>query len=216
MQGCMVETASCGEEALVKVTQYNFGLVLLDVMMPGIGGKETSIRMRQIVSPTLPIIGVTADHYVTRSAEPHGFDRILTKPLPIEVIADLIHEISGVRESTQSQPRIAVREELFAEVRKSFGAHSAYEQRLVKEFHTETLPRLKSLSDAAQTHDGQQLKTIAHYLRTSFTLIGSRTLTNHCQKIEEESSLGNWDAMAANCAQLHHHYEGVRLQIESL
>ena len=38
------------EEALVKIKNRNFDAIVLDVMMPGIGGIETLKRIRQRIS----------------------------------------------------------------------------------------------------------------------------------------------------------------------
>lgn len=53
--------ASSGEEALKKVLQYDFAVILLDVQMPGLNGFETAeiIKKRQS-SSHIPIIFITA------------------------------------------------------------------------------------------------------------------------------------------------------------
>jgi two-component system sensor histidine kinase/response regulator len=56
-----VEYASNGKEAVQMVTQENFDLILLDVMMPGIDGFETCRRIKKIENKSnIPIIFVTA------------------------------------------------------------------------------------------------------------------------------------------------------------
>ncbi len=55
---CKVFTALSGEEGLALATQHNFTVVLIDILMPGIGGEETLVRMKKI-HPNIPIIMIT-------------------------------------------------------------------------------------------------------------------------------------------------------------
>jgi DNA-binding response OmpR family regulator len=57
-EGYEVYTAGDGESALDIITDKNFDLVILDLMMPGIDGFETCLRIRQF--STIPIIMLTA------------------------------------------------------------------------------------------------------------------------------------------------------------
>jgi DNA-binding response OmpR family regulator len=53
------DTASNGEEALAKLKEKDFGLILLDIRMPGIDGMEVLRRVRE-VRPDVRIIMITA------------------------------------------------------------------------------------------------------------------------------------------------------------
>ncbi len=61
--GHQVETASDGEQAVARVGEARFDLVLMDVQMPGIGGVEAARRIKGLGGATAgtPIIAVTAD-----------------------------------------------------------------------------------------------------------------------------------------------------------
>ena len=60
--GCVVETASDGEEALHRIREANFQLVLTDVVMPRMDGYEL-YREIQVRHPELPVLMMTAFHY---------------------------------------------------------------------------------------------------------------------------------------------------------
>jgi DNA-binding NarL/FixJ family response regulator len=53
-------TASSGEEAVELATSTRPDLVLIDIRMPGIGGREAGSRIRE-VSPGTSIVLMTAD-----------------------------------------------------------------------------------------------------------------------------------------------------------
>src|SRR5829696_3765451 len=57
-EGFQVEEASTGEDALEMLKQQEPEIILLDVLMPGIGGVETCRRIRE--RSTVPIIMLTA------------------------------------------------------------------------------------------------------------------------------------------------------------
>jgi DNA-binding response OmpR family regulator len=57
-EGYEVSAAGDGEDALDQITEKSYDLVILDLMMPGIDGYETCLRIRQF--STIPIIMLTA------------------------------------------------------------------------------------------------------------------------------------------------------------
>ncbi len=58
-EGYEVEISSCGEEAIDKYSTQSFGLVLLDLLMPGMDGIEVLKKIRKI-EPHAVIIIITA------------------------------------------------------------------------------------------------------------------------------------------------------------
>jgi diguanylate cyclase (GGDEF)-like protein len=86
--GFVVCEAECGEQALELINQQAFDLVLLDVMMPGLGGLEVLRLIRQAHPLTeLPVIMVTAkaDGPDIAEALEAGANDYVTKPVDLEV-----------------------------------------------------------------------------------------------------------------------------------
>jgi len=54
-----LETVHSGEAALAAIEQRNFGIVLMDIRMPGIDGMETLRRMR-LIAPQIRVVMMTA------------------------------------------------------------------------------------------------------------------------------------------------------------
>src|SRR5688572_8147103 len=78
-----VDEASSGEDALEMLRQEEPNLVLLDVLMPGMGGVETCRRIRAVSS--VPVIILTAlgrDEDVVAGLEA-GADDYCTKPVSL-------------------------------------------------------------------------------------------------------------------------------------
>jgi len=83
-EGYRVSEANSGESALEQIAAGGIDLVLLDMMMPGIDGVETCMRLREIPGArTLPVVFITAygDRLARLRAKEAGADEFLTKPL---------------------------------------------------------------------------------------------------------------------------------------
>jgi len=83
--GFLVTHVETGEEALDKVWDEYFDLVVLDVMLPGISGMEVCKKIRQH-DPRLPIIMLTARTEERDRVEglATGADDYLTKPFSLD------------------------------------------------------------------------------------------------------------------------------------
>ena len=85
-----VETA---EEALALLEQHAFDLVLMDISLPGMDGKEATRQLRRNPKfATLPIIAVTA-HAIKEEEQAIrdcGVNQMLTKPIDETQLLDTI------------------------------------------------------------------------------------------------------------------------------
>jgi DNA-binding NtrC family response regulator len=90
-RGINAETSTSGEEALVKIKNKNFDAIVLDVMMPGIGGIETLKRIRK-ENPELQIIMLTGQGSVDKAVEAmkEGAIDFLEKPADLNTLLDKI------------------------------------------------------------------------------------------------------------------------------
>lgn len=81
-EGCDVEHAISGEEALAAAAIGTFDLILMDMRMPGLSGEETARRMRA-AGITTPIVALTAnafedDRHICLAT---GMDDFMVKPV---------------------------------------------------------------------------------------------------------------------------------------
>ena len=92
-RGIDAETSTSGEEALVKIKTKNFDAIVLDVMMPGIGGIETLKRIRA-ENPEVQIIMLTGQGSVDKAVEAmkEGAIDFLEKPADINTLLNKISE----------------------------------------------------------------------------------------------------------------------------
>ena len=81
-EGCTVDQARTGPEAVEAAKAGGYDLILLDLRMPGMGGVEAAKAMRR-AGVSSPIAALTADAFedARRACLEAGMDDFLTKPL---------------------------------------------------------------------------------------------------------------------------------------
>lgn len=82
--GCATDVATCGEEALKKIQEQDYDLVLMDVQMPGIDGLETTRRLRKDPrGKRLKVVALTANAFQEdrEACIEAGMDDFLAKPI---------------------------------------------------------------------------------------------------------------------------------------
>lgn len=88
-KGCQVDIAQDGVEALQKIQQKKYDIVLMDIQMPNMDGIEAAIKIRKIPEfADIPIIAVTA-HATTEDYEKSlkaGMQAHVTKPVQPDVL----------------------------------------------------------------------------------------------------------------------------------
>jgi DNA-binding response OmpR family regulator len=88
------DTAANGEEALAKLEEREFGLILLDLKMPGMDGMEVLRRVRGI-RPDIRIIIITAYGTVESAVEAMKLGAVdfIQKPFSPEEIRELVSRV---------------------------------------------------------------------------------------------------------------------------
>ena len=97
-RGLKVSTAASGEDAVGKVDDQNFDLIVLDLAMPGIDGLET-LKQIKAKQPDAEIIMLSGQGSIKTSIEAMklGADDFLEKPVNISDLMARISEAKGKR-----------------------------------------------------------------------------------------------------------------------
>lgn len=107
-EGMEVHCASNGEEALRKLRERAFILMVTDLNMPGMNGFELVGKVREI-APHMPIYMSTGDisPEITRLAREAGITRVFSKPSHLAKVLALIRRAGnavapvGANDSTE-------------------------------------------------------------------------------------------------------------------
>ena len=76
-----VDTASNGEEGIKKIDSNKYDLVITDIMMPGLSGKDLASYVKTNINGRFPVIGISGTPWLFDSGV---FDFVLDKPFSIE------------------------------------------------------------------------------------------------------------------------------------
>ncbi|MGB7298732.1 MAG: ATP-binding protein [Burkholderiaceae bacterium] len=108
--GYHIVQAEDGEQALQAFCSQPFDLVISDMNMPGMSGTEMAAKMRIIEQlsdsgpiPMIALTGVVGDHIAMRLAQ-QGFNKTLSKPIPIDSLLHAVSKMLGNVDTPQSQP----------------------------------------------------------------------------------------------------------------
>jgi len=91
--GCFVDIAATGEEALIKLKQEDYALILLDIGLPGINGIEVMVEFNRYKKyAKTPAIVLTAftDQNVINQCLAIGIKEVLHKPVKTLELARVI------------------------------------------------------------------------------------------------------------------------------
>jgi len=199
--GAELVMATSGEEALKRVLEGEFAVILLDVNMPGMDGLETAELMRQHRNARhTPIILVTAYADVVQSER--GYELGVVDYIQVPVVAPVMRAKVGVfldlfltraalaRANQELESRVAQRtaelltsnERLQAEIEERLRAENEREELLSRERllrgHAEELSRLKDEFLATMSHE---LRTPLNAIFGWITLLRTRRLDEATQ-----------------------------------
>ncbi|MBN1115954.1 MAG: response regulator [Bacteroidales bacterium] len=95
--GFRIDVANNGKEALDKLENKSYDIILMDLMMPVMDGLEATRKIRKRDQETGSqniIIGLTANTYDADRDKclKEGMDEYMAKPFDIEVFKDIIAE----------------------------------------------------------------------------------------------------------------------------
>ncbi|HTN68936.1 MAG: response regulator [Bacteroidales bacterium] len=96
--GFIIDVANNGAEAVDKVKEKRYDLILMDLMMPVMDGFEATLAIRDIEKNNgfhTPIVGLTANNFDADREKclNIGMDEYMTKPFDIEVFNDILRKL---------------------------------------------------------------------------------------------------------------------------
>jgi len=98
--GYEVKVLNEGRNILKEVKQFNPNLLLLDIMLPGIDGKEISLKLKSDKeTKKLPIIVISALNNPKQVAKEAGADGFIAKPFDMQTLLIKVNGCLGKQQA---------------------------------------------------------------------------------------------------------------------
>ncbi len=192
--GINVDMASDGYEALEKIADCTYDLLLMDIQMPGIDGFETVRRIRSLEGSyykEVPIIAMTAStsestrHEIFRS----GMQDIIQKPVNIDELRARIIEYSSIDEAFSSAPtpeeETSKRSISFERTDQLFLSNRLRYQEFLRMAIEEFTINLDLMKEAIKSGDLISFRPINHRMKNLLHTFGMEDLLDHLEEIKE-------------------------------
>lgn len=234
--GCEVDTAINGQLALDKLHATPYQAVLMDCQMPVLDGYAATRRWREHEAATqaarLPIIAMTANAMVgdRQRCLDAGMDDYLSKPISREGLqACLLRWCGATAAAGEASPQAAPAQveeapasavqattlpvldrEVLDELREIAGAETAT---IIDVFLDDTTPLVRQLQEAAVAPDLEQLRELAHSLKSASANVGALALSAAARRVELAARAGKLERPAVMVALIIAEFARARLAL---
>jgi len=216
-----VTTSESGADAIDKIKENDYDVVLLDHMMPGLDGVETLAIIRGI-KPNLPVYALTANSIAGEEFyKSKGFNGYLSKPIDTETLENTLmkhipaNKMKKETKESVSEEITEIPEEMnwIYEVKdisvpegiKNSGGISNYIFSL--ELFLDTIDDNSRVIEDAYKDGNIRLYTIkVHALKSSARIIGALGLSELAEKLEEAGNKNDMEYIDGNTDRLMDEY----------
>jgi two-component system, sensor histidine kinase and response regulator len=218
--------ASNGREALARLEQEPFDLVLMDVQMPELDGLETTAAIRARERATgahLPIVAVTA-HALKGDAErclAAGMDAYVAKPLQPRELRAAIHRVTGGPPSTKGREASPVARPDrgpfdSALLLERVGGDLRALGSLVRTFRSDAPKKLAGIRRAVFASDARALQAAAHALKGAVSNFAAPAATEAAARLQRMGEGGEMSDAPSALAELERELAAVSTALDGL
>lgn len=201
-----IDTASDGQEAILKIKNKDYDIVIMDIRMPNVDGYEaTKIIRTKLPKPkcNVPIIGLSA-HAMKEERDRSlkiGMNAFLTKPL---VEKEIVKQISIFTKAIkQENSEVKNESEIEVDEEKEFLEYQYIDLSLLNEMYKgdrkkmnnilrlckQNIPKqIADMENYFKNEKWEQLRITSHSMKSTFNYIGLSELNKIAKTIEENSA----------------------------
>ncbi len=234
--GCRITLANDGEEAVSRIKQQMFDLILMDCQMPVMDGYEATGLIRKLEeknsTPRIPIIALTAnaikgddqkclqagmDDYLAKPVKVNELQEKLAKWLPPEKISSTIINEGEKTMSTSplapEQARPVIDVGAIDELKDIMGEKYTT---TIRKFLDDSIIRVEAMKQAWEKDDLPEVARAAHPLKSSSQYVGALRLSELMTSIEHSAKAGDKAPIAPLMLEVKDHYPLVRMELEKI
>lgn len=203
-KGVYVSLAMNGKEAIEKITNYQYDLILMDISMPFIDGMQATSIIRSMQDPlknNIPIIAMTANAFKKDEIKYKkvGMNGYLSKPFQETQLFSVILEVLDKQPFVVKEESIELPElnenKLYREdfIMGMSNATPAFIQKMVGLF-LKTMPTdLELILKSAENKEWKSVEKTAHRMKSAFRGMGIKVVAHKVKLIEDMAAMNQID-----------------------
>jgi len=231
--GYEADVAGDGRQALARLDQAAYDVILMDVQMPEMDGLEASraICARWAASKRPRIIAMTAEAMQGDRDKclAAGMDDYIVKPVTLDRLASALAKCRPLAAAAAAAPEAAAAppverasiaagaaldRDVLDQLREDLGGTAAL-QDVIRSFLDQTPSVLSSLRDAAARADVASIRRAAHKIKGTSSLLGARELSEQCAEIERVGETGSIDDAGSRVTAVEASYRAIEAALKA-
>ena len=191
------DIACNGIEAVKKVGENKYDLILMDVQMPVMDGYTATVEIRNKLKLDIPIIAMTA-HAFSGEREKcisYGMDDYISKPIREDELLGLIKHYSSAKSSSSgrviSSPTSSQKTYKYIDLQymKEISRGNVDYEKTITEQFIEAMPKdLNVLEQSWHNYEIDRLRQSAHNMKTTVSVMGlNKLLEKYLDFLEYEN-----------------------------
>ena len=200
------DIAENGNEALSKMKEKVYDLILMDIQMPHMDGYQTSTIIRNELKLNIPIIAMTAHVMPTEKQKciNVGMNDYLSKPIDEKFLLEMLQKYLPIKAITtvNATPVITMlQKEIIAKnkyididyLQDIFGGNEEIIQELLEQFKSQFPQEMEQLSEAVRLKDIDLISKSTHHMKTTVTTLNPATpIATLLSSIDNNTATGQW------------------------
>jgi len=229
--GYRADIANNGLEALSALHQQPYDLVFMDVQMPEMDGLAATQRIcQEWPENSRPwIIAMTA-HAMQGDREEclnAGMNDYISKPIRMEALIQALnnyrvvnshHKLTAVINQNEqvinSEITPAIDAEIFQDLKNMVGDDAELLAEFIDCYLEDAPQRLMAIYQAIDNKDAEELRSIAHSLKSLSVTIGAMPFAQLCQELEALGRSGNTVSASTLVSKLETEYQRVEVALQ--
>lgn len=216
--GQQAEVTNNGAEAMTKLAENDYDVVILDILMPIMDGEETIKAIRAAKPSTAQhyCIALTASNYQDQKERllNLGFDAFLSKPLSLDQLADALNDVprtlwvkpsfGGAFMENQNIVEEAKQNSFdFTYLKTQFGdAHKEIFKEIAPTFLEHAYRELIDLKKFTDAGNAEKVKRTSHSMKGAASSIGLTHLANALLQIESNPDSAKTSSKVSDIEQI--------------
>ncbi|MDT8405917.1 MAG: PAS domain S-box protein [Methylococcales bacterium] len=194
--GLAVDSADNGQQAIDKVKQHHYDLVLMDLLMPVLDGLKATQAIRQLpTGKTLPIIALTANAFAESRQRclDAGMNDFLTKPIDPEQLQQMLSawlpkaQVKVPKKPVEIKDKDERGSECFDPERglRYFADDHTLYQNTLRRFIERHQNAVEPMSQAWRQRDWETCQRLAHTLKGLAATVGGEAVRQQASAVEK-------------------------------